>query len=164
MLHVSDAGMPGESLTGSIPAASIGVLEPTRQGPDFGASLQDFQPLGQRAALAPKPVPLVRVLSTELPVQSLRGIDVGGCGAAWRMLELSVVRSNSRGVGERMLEDVQRVVRLGVQREPVARSAVVDGDAEPVVAAVPPEGYCDAVCLALCQFLVHGSSFAHRGG
>src|SRR6266566_3264085 len=61
-------------------------------------------------------------------------------------------------VGIRMLEDVHRVPRPGLQLEPVAVAPVVDRDAQAVRAAVPEQRDCDSVVLPICEFILHDSS------
>src|SRR5437763_7701551 len=63
-----------------------------------------------------------------------------------------------RGVGVRVLEDIHRVPRPGMELEPVAVAPVVDRDAQAVRAAVPVERDCDSVVLPICEFLLHDSS------
>src|SRR4051794_3315864 len=63
-----------------------------------------------------------------------------------------------RRVGVRVLEDVQRVPRPGLELEPVAVAPVVDRDAQAVRAAVPVERDRDSVVFPICEFLLHDSS------
>src|SRR5437763_10599352 len=63
-----------------------------------------------------------------------------------------------RRVGVRVLEDIHRVPRSGLELEPVAVAPVVDRDAQPVRAAVPEKRDGDSVVFPICEFLVHDSS------
>src|SRR5262245_14737829 len=55
------------------------------------------------------------------------------------------------GVGERVVEDVQRPLAGGFEREAVAGADVLDEDEEPIVFAVPEERDLDVFVSALGQ-------------
>jgi hypothetical protein len=61
-----------------------------------------------------------------------------------------------------MIEDVQRVVRFGVEVVGLPGQPVAQRDGQRVGVVVPEERYSDAAVLTLCQFDLHAASFAER--